>query len=77
MTREQQAAEAEWGETTTIPGLPGEWVKRERFPNGLDAALTLSHIAYCHYGQWETGITSSEVQYWIRVDEGTKPKGQS
>jgi hypothetical protein len=56
--------------TVDIPGLPGEWRMRESFPNGLDAAGHLNNIAYYSCGQWQRGITTEKVQYWVRVDEG-------
>lgn len=56
--------------TVDIPGLPGEWRMRESFPNGLDAAGHLNNIAYYSHNEWHRGITSEDVQYWIRVDGG-------
>ena len=53
-----------------VPPLQGEWVKRESLPNGLDDAGHLNNIAYYQYGNWHRGLTSSPVQYWVRVDDG-------
>ncbi len=56
-----------------MPPYPGSWVKRESLPNGLDAARSLDDIAYHSetrgdgYG-WNRGLTSCNVQYWVRVE---------
>ena len=56
------------------PPFPGNWVKRESLPNGLDHAKSLTDIAWYNprpgeaHG-WNTGLTSETVQYWVRVDD--------
>jgi hypothetical protein len=60
--------------TVDIPGLPGEWRMRESFPEGLDAAGHLNNIAYFSNGEWHRGITTEQVQYWIRVDSNREQK---
>jgi hypothetical protein len=59
------------------PPMPGQWVKRESLPRGLDHAKSLLDIAYfnpnkgdCH--GWNVGLTSQDVQYWVRIHEETK-----
>lgn len=51
------------------PPFPGIWVKREEVTGGLDAARQLDDIAWYseHDRKWVQGITSEQVQYWVRV----------
>ncbi len=50
-----------------IPEFPGEWRKRESMPHGLNDAGHLNNIAYFSCGEWQRGLTSEDVQYWVRV----------